>query len=494
MELTKEDQLYLQIISDLHENWTPHTGQLNAGKALINALVDTLFIQCGRKWGKTDFALYLIWRWALLHPGSTCYYIAPEMSHGRELIWSNNRLINFGKERDSDGRFVPGGNDSLAKYIKHRSNTESRLTLRNGSQIKIIGSENWAAANGLTPDFVVYDEFKIFHGTFHTEMNPNRLVRRAPLVIIGTPPKVGDRNMDQYLEYSEECYKRDDAYKIVAKSEDNPHLPEGLLAIEKEKLFARGESDVWYREYEAKIVPGGRNAIFPMLSQTRHVSDAGKLYNSIRRDLHKLDWFCVTDPGTTTCFAALIGCINPYTRKITILKEVYEKDQENTSTRRIYPKLDALMMQVYPDSDPLDDWVKIYDEAAAWFATEVMSQYGIYFSPTMKHLSKKEHGLSLVKDVLLHDMIEISSECKNLIWEMESYAKDSKGNIPKRNDHLIDCLRYLLSAANYSMVEVMEIIKGKNDESRRFATLDDDMNEYRDEKDWTRSLMPRGEE
>ena len=154
IDLKPSDALYLQIMEDLHKHWNPHSGQVKVGMPLIKGEVGTVFIQCGRKWGKTDFAAYMLWRHALLNPGSTCYYITPELAHGREIIWHNGRLSQFGREKDDQGRTKPGGEEPLKKYIKHIANTDSRITFKNNSSIKIVGSENWAAANGLTPDFV----------------------------------------------------------------------------------------------------------------------------------------------------------------------------------------------------------------------------------------------------------------------------------------------------------------------------------------------------
>jgi hypothetical protein len=194
----------------------------------------------------------------------------------------------------------------------------------------------------------------------------------------------------------------------------------------------------------------------------------------------------ITDPGTTTCFAGLIGCINPYTRKIYILDEIYEKDQSMTSTRMIYPRLEKLAKIWYPGSSIQDDWMKVTDEAAAWFANEAMQQYNVYFTPTAKHIHKKEAGLSLIKDVLIHDFLCISDKCENLFKEMQEYAKDDKGNIPKKNDHLIDCLRYLLGAANYNMHEAFEQVSLPDPEKelwkdvRKYNYVDDNDNE-----DWT---------
>ena len=484
IELSKEDKLYLQIMDDLHTFWQPHKGQLDVGRPLINKEVSTLFVQCGRKWGKTDFAIYLLWRHALLHPGSTCYYITPELSHGREIIWHNSRLTQFARERDEVGRIVPGGKEPLRKYIKHISNVDSRLTLKNGSSVKIVGSENWAAANGLTPDFVVYDEFKVFHTQFHNEMNPNRIVRKAPLVIIGTPPKPGDRNADQYMEFADECFDRDDCSHILASSYDNPFTPKEEIDREIEKLKKRGEEDVVQREYYGKIVRGGANAIFPMFSEEL-IKPYNVLMNEIKRDRHKMDWFCICDPGSTTCFAVLFGCINPYTKNVYLLDEIYETTQENTSVRRIFPKIRAKMKELYPNSNLDDDWIKVYDEAAAWFATELLNQYNLYFFPTEKHLNRKEHGLSLIKDQMIYNLVKISDRCTNLKWEMEGYAKNNKGEIPKKNDHLIDCYRYLNAVSNYNMLEVLETIKEIKPDDPRYVSLEQDVKSFLKEKDWT---------
>ena len=176
---------------------------------------------------------------------------------------------------------------------------------------------------------------------------------------------------------------------------------------------------------------------------------------------------------------------HPYNKQIYLLDVIYETDQHQTSVRSMYPRLDAKMSELYPMGDVEEDWYKGYDEAAAWFATEVMQQYGVYFLPTQKHLNKKEHGLSLIKDILLHDLVKISDRCEKLLWEMFNYVKDDKGNIPKKNDHLIDCFRYLLAADNYSMIEVMERKKKDNDEMRRAYSLNEEYNEWKPDHDWT---------
>lgn len=464
----KSHLLTAQIMQDLHENWAPHSGQIEAGKALFKDDVRNIFIQCGRKWGKSEFCIYALWRWALLNPGSACYYLAPQQKQAKEIIWAANRIQNFGPK----------------KYIKKIDNTELRIRFSNGSFIKVDGSDNYESYRGITPDFVVYDEFKDFNSKFHEGMEPNRAVKNAPLVIIGTPP---DREC-QYTVLADEYKKRTDSYFIRMDSYTNPHTNKIWLDTEKEKLITRGELDVWEREYEARFIRGGAGSIFPMINEDRHSKPHSEIMNEIKRDLNKLEWYCVTDPGTTTCFAALFACINPYTKKIYILDEIYEKDQSQTSVRSIYPKLDRKMAEFFPIGDIDEDWFKVYDEAAAWFASEVIHQYGASFFPTQKHMHKKEHGLSIIKDILLHDTIVISDRCINLFWEMHNYVKDDKGNIPKKDDHLIDCFRYLIAAANYNMLEVLEIIKQRSDYDRRAYSLREDADSWVSDKDWTKTF------
>jgi hypothetical protein len=170
--------------------------------------------------------------------------------------------------------------------------------------------------------------------------------------------------------------------------------------------------------------------------------------------------------------------MNPYTKQVYIVDEIYEKDQSMTSVRMIYPRIEALMRKYAPYTDINDDWVKVMDEAAAWFANEVMQQYGVYFMPTDKVHNRKDQGLSLIKDQLIHNLVTISNKCVNLYMEMEQYAKDDQGRIPKRDDHLIDCFRYLNAASNYNMQEVLEgvITSHEHEMSKgRFRRYEDEL-------------------
>ena len=91
---------------------------------------------------------------------------------------------------------------------------------------------------------------------------------------------------------------------------------------------------------------------------------------------------------------------------------------------------------------------------------------------------------------MIHNLVRISDRCKKLKWECMRYVKNDRGEIPKRDDHLIDCWRYLNAAANYNMVEVMEMLKQKNDGERRSHSMKYDYNELKKNEDWTYNIMP----
>lgn len=260
---------YAQVISALHrfdlpesEHWKPHESQLLIGNAVFKRGCKFIFVQCGRKFGKTEIIVYCLWRWALMNPGSSCYYICPELKQAKEIIW---------KARDQRGRlriqeFGP------QEYIESIDNTELRITFKNGSFIKCDGSDNWAAWKGISPNFIVLDEFAEFKPEFYGAMNPNRATFDAPMVIIGTPPEKIWLDRDkphQYVELAQECRQQmledpNDAFWIKRPSWCNP-LPniQNFLRKEKKVLFRMGKEDEWWRDYGAELVPAKARKIFP---------------------------------------------------------------------------------------------------------------------------------------------------------------------------------------------------------------------------------------
>lgn len=456
---------YAEALDALHSIWKPHEGQIPIGKAIFNEGKKRVFIQCGRKFGKSEISIYCLVRWAITNPDQECYYIAPYRKQARRIAWK--RLKKF--VRQLPEKFVTRiGNDNMLE-----------IQFANGSTIYVDGSDNSEADRGLTVNFLVYDEFKDFDPDYHVGMEPNLGITDAPLLVIGTPPD----HECQYTELARDCQEDRDGtdFWISLPSRTNPHINQKFLDRKEQELKDRGEWDVWEREYMGKYVKGGSGALFPMLSKEKHVEDHDLMYSqSIRRDVNKLEWFCVVDPGTTTVFAGLIVAINKYTKEVFILDELYENQTMNTRVSVVWPKLQEKMLQLNAGVDPKGDyWYRGYDEAAAWFMNEAYDQFGVAFSPTRKRDSNKEEGISLIKDMLAKGKIHMSDRCKKLFFEMENYVKDKNGKIPKKDDHLIDCLRYTLWAAGYSIRDLQE--PKEQEHHFRAYSLDHDLLSYEED-------------
>lgn len=448
-------------LKDLHACWTPHQSQVEVGSPLIRGEVKEVMAQCGRNWGKSELVCYLLWRFAFTFPGSENYYFAPYMKQAREILWASRRIQTLGPE----------------DWISEVNNTEMRVTFHNGSFIKLDGSDNVDAYRGVKPKGLsVFDEFKDFREEFYEAYDPNRAAFDAPLMIIGTPPEVEG----QFTKLAD-SYKKDPSKRFFQlPTAANPHISSAWLTAKKSELYQRGDGDKWEREYEAKFVRGGAASIFPMLSNSMIYSHT-ELMGQLWRDRKKLEWVLWADPAGASCFAVLFCAINPYSKVIYCLDEIYELEQSEMTVGKIWPKIREKRDELWDE-----EWRQGYDEAATWFSNEVLDVFGEGLEPTQKMKSDKLTGLSLIKDAMLQGKLKISDRCTKLFWELEHYRKDASGKIPKKDDHLIDCLRYIFDSHHYSIRKVAEPVVDAVQAKRGYTLAQDfpDLFKTEDELSW----------
>lgn len=416
-EQQQANAAYIRFIQTIHSKWSPHPAQVTIGKDLIQGRVKEVFAQCGRNLGKTELMVYLMWRYALTYPSSENYYFAPFAKQAREILWASRRLQDF----------MPG------EYVADIGEQQMRITLHNGSFIKLDGSDNVEAYRGVKPKGLsVFDEFKDFRPEFYEAYDPNRAAHDSPLLIIGTPP---DREC-QYTEIAEDFRRHPQKRWYKFPTSANPHISRQWLEDKKAELIARGDLDVWMREYEAEFIKGGKAKIFPMLKES-HKRPHEAVIKEIKRGRKKLLWYSFADPAAASCFANLMIAINPFNRKVYCLDEIYETDQAKMTVKTIGKRIIDQREDLY--DEPIQ-WRMGYDEAEKWFANEMLDWFEESFEPSQKAQNDKESGLTLIKDLLLTNQIIISDRCEKLFWELDNYFKDKNGKIPKGNDHLIDCI------------------------------------------------------
>lgn len=464
MSLDSRQAEYVRTVEGL-SSWVPHLGQVTVGQAIFRDGIKSVFVQCGRKWGKTEFAMYVLWRIAQTYPNSPCYFIGPFAKQAREIVWSPRRLQTFGPR---EWLLDDGG-------IKE---SEMRLRFRNGSFIKVDGSDNYEAYRGPHFRVCVYEEYKDMDPRFRPAMAPNAGVLDGLQLFIGSPP---DRDCE-YVTIAAE--HRDDPKKFFyqAPTFENPNISREWLESEKASLYRRGEADVWEREYEAKYIKGGARKIFPMISP-KIIKPHAEVMKEIYRDRKKLVYDQIFDPAGASCFASLSLAMNPFTKKIYALDEIYETRQEKMTTKAI----GLLSKRQREDLNADAEWDLTYDEAAVWFRNEWIDRFPQEpaLFPSQKSKNKKLDGLSFIKDILLQDKLVLSDRCQKFFWELDNYFQDARGNIPKLFDHLIDCFRYYLGKRYYSLENEIEY-KEEEDENFRGARPEDDFKLERSDnwEDW----------
>lgn len=425
--------------------------------AFFNKGLKKIFVRCGRKFGKTELACYILYRLALTRPNSHFYYIAPTYKQARELVWENGRLPGFLPKKLQD------------KYIAKITETDNRIVFKNGSFIKIDGSENYEAYRGINPHGIVYDEFKDFHPKFHEGMEPNLATHEAPIFIFGTPPDTEDH---PFVRVESGIDTDEDGAAFKMPTNTNPHISQKWLDNMEKVLTSRGEWHVWMREYMADIVPSGALNIFPMYKaaeqeanggkitkHTEHVRPYSEMIERIRRYPKDYTYHAIFDPASTSVFGALFAAVHKQTKKVLIFREIYEKDKFKTSVKQIWPLGWEIKESILPRRDY---WRDVYDYAAAWFRNEVQHEFSDGMIPCVKDLKDKNFGLSSIKDFIREGLFEVSDQCPKLNWELRNYATDEDGKIPKKNDHLIDCLRYLFHDANLHTIPKTRFLRDED--------------------------------
>jgi len=459
-------------------DWYPHELQKEIAREIFNNNKKKVWVQAGRSIGKSHLARYVALRYAIEHPNSAVYIVTPERKQAYEIHWiaPSCNILNM----------VP--TDFLLEGDQGYNKSELRLNFKNGSFVKLDGSDNESSLRGYKPHFFVADEFQAWRQESWIAMEPNFIAYDATTVQIGTPPDRECYYTEQLKFFQSEHNKQNPRYYYLqAPTERNPRLAKDQLEELKRGFLLRGEEAVWRREYMAEFVPGGVNAVFGTLWDRRKlVHPHATLMNMLYKDKHKVRWYSVFDPGTTSVFATLHAVHNPYTADLFILDEIYERDRNKTSSTQIWERSVKNETELYPEAAPRT-FKRWCDEAAAWFIREIHYNYRENINKTQKSLHSKESMISTIKDIMIYGKVHVSDRCRNLIWEIENYVTDEYGRLPDKDDHLVDCLIYLVSACNFRFVEN---VLAKTNELPQKYTIEQEFQKTPTE-DWTEALNER---
>lgn len=235
-----------------------HPGQA----AIFNSPARFKVCAAGRRFGKTHLAAAMLsvhgleevnsrgYKITQEHP---VYYIAPTFEQAKRVIWP--------KLREMLGFVALGG------FIKNENTNDGWVELVNGHRIYIRGADNPDSLRGISPAFIVMDEYADMKPyVWHEIIEPALMDVEAGALFIGTPK--GKNHFYKMfmgaLEHPKDAEGNDlwdDWESFHFSSTDNPFLKEKEL-----KRMMKGGNrplEVIKQELNASFISGGAKVLKP---------------------------------------------------------------------------------------------------------------------------------------------------------------------------------------------------------------------------------------
>lgn len=442
------DEQRNDLISLLYNTWTPHAGQEQAGQAVFSSDADLVYVECGRKFGKSEFATYCCWLYAILYDNAEVYYLAPAVKQAKELVWYNSRMQSCNSYSEDfliEVERIMGGE---VKILYH----EARILLPNGSFIKVDGSDNYNTQRGLKPDFVVADEYRDFKPQWIEATRPNMMVKQGKILFITTPP----HGPNHAYKMAEECRKgqskKDDNYFYLnLPSFWNDRLPHNRewLAKEQRRLESEGRHNEWRREYMAEYIASDEHAVLPQLNRGM-VEPKEDLIKVIKKNTEKMIYMVTMDPGNSTRFAALFSVYCPITSTIFILDSLFEDNSQKTSLSFIFQRINEITAEYKEIGLKVSDPIYVHNCKCPWVQKDLNQVLDKASNPCNPEYKDVTYGINLLKDSIASGKIRVSDKCADLITESELFIRHHEsGEVPKEPRQLINCLRYIPEACGF---------------------------------------------
>lgn len=187
-------------------------------------------IRAGRKFGKSTLAEYRCIK-KLGKPNSRVWFCGPTYRQSKLIAWEDFK------------RLIP-----REVMSKKPNETDLIITLKNGSQLFVMGSDNPDSLRGPAPDHVALEEFAMMQPeAWHEVIRPNLMPKKGTADFISTPRGY---NWMKDLEDSARRPKNEADWDVFHFSVyDNPHIDEGEIQKSKDGCF--GNETVWNQEYLA---------------------------------------------------------------------------------------------------------------------------------------------------------------------------------------------------------------------------------------------------
>jgi hypothetical protein len=366
-------------------------------------------LRCGRRFGKTTYAVEEMKGACLFEPGPVAYF-ATTRDQARDIVWTELLENVIG----------------TSNYVSHN---EQRLevTLRRPdgtlNRIRLFGWENIETARGKKYSLVVLDELdsmRAFEKQWREIIRATLADYRGRALFMGTPKGY------KSLYRLEKLSKSNSNYEVFHfTSFDNPFLS----ADELEEM--RGEmSETQFAQEMLAEYHKMEGLIYEEFSRDRHMKPCP--FTPVR-------WALSIDFGYNHPFAAgifAIGADDSMHLDRMIYKRKLSDEQRKEAVKDLIGDT-RLDFQIADSEDPL--------------AIDTLNrQLNLKIQPVVKGAGSVLEGINKSKSLLSHDRLTMDPSCEDLAWEKENYSwKVDKGDNPldepiKENDDACDMERYAI--------------------------------------------------
>lgn len=379
-------------------------------------------LRAGRKFGKTMYTLHTILKW-LGPANSVVWYISPTYRQGKLISWSTIK------------RMIP--QEALAKKP---NDADMMITLKNGSELYYMGSDDPDSLRGPAPTGVIFEE-AAYHKpeAWYNVVEPNLAVHKAPALFVSTP-----RGFNWFKDLEDEAKRLEslgdsDWSTFHFTIYDNPHID----PVEIERIRRSTDPKVWRQEYMAEYESSvGR--VFNVFQDTdRHVRQVVLPQTSF--DAYRaIDWGMRDNTG---CLWAIVK-----NRKLC----VYREHAENGMSAMAQAKI---IMGKTPANETIiktaisHDAVK--EDASMQGLTVMWHMMNAGIKPIQPSSRNKEKSRAMIQELLQEDRLVIDPSCTHLRKQLLSYEwKEAVNTMEKTvdgNDDLVDALHYLVESLQFNL-------------------------------------------
>lgn len=394
---------------------TPKQKEIDANFKRFN------IVRAGRKFGKTVYARKKMLDW-LGPANSVVWNISPTYKQGKLIAW------------DDIKRTIP--EEAMAKKPNDQ---DLMITLKNGSRLYLMGSDDPDSLRGPAPTGVIFEE-AAYHkaGVWEEVIRPNLAVHKAPALFISSP---NGYNWFKDLE--------DEAKRLIESGDkdwatfhytmyDNPYIdPEEI-----KKIKAQCDNQaIWNQEYMAL-----------------YESSVGRVFNSFQ-DKEPHTSSVIVPRGTFDSSRGIdwgmrdgTGCVWGFVKGRTLF--VY---REHMGKDLSAPQQASIIKSKTTSNENVKNTAISHDavkQDPAMRGLTVMWHFmeaGI--RPIRPSSRDKKSSRAMLQQLFQENRIVIDKECRKLRKQLLAYEwKDTEmEKTVDGNDHLVDALHYLVELLQYDL-------------------------------------------